>query len=69
MELSALWSSVMFRYLYGIFFGFFKPGKLQSMIAGRTPVGPTSKGVLFGMAALMAIPGAMVFLSLILPLA
>ena len=66
LKLSALWASVMFCYVYGDFFGLFKPGKLSSMIAGQTPIGPTTQGVLVAFAIVMAIPSVMVFLSLVL---
>ena len=66
IKLSALWASVMFCYVYGDFFGLFKPGKLAAMLAGQTPVGPTTQGVLLAFAVVMAIPSVMVFLSLVL---
>ena len=66
IKLSALWASVMFCYLYGDFFGLFKPGNLSSMTAGRTPLGPTTQTILLGFSILMAIPSVMVFLSLVL---
>lgn len=67
IKLSALWASVMFCYLYGDYFGLFKPGTLQSMLDGMMgPLGPTTQGVLVGTALMMAIPSAMVFLSLVL---
>jgi Family of unknown function (DUF6326) len=65
-KLSALWTSVMFCYVYGDFFGLYRPGKLQMLLDGRTPIGPTTQGVLLGTAALMAIPSLMVFMSLVL---
>ena len=66
-KLFALWSSVMFFYIYGDYFELYQPGKLQSMIAGRTPFGAISQGVLLGMSAVMIIPSLMPFLSLVLP--
>ena len=66
LKLSALWTSVMFLYVYGDFFGLFKPGKLADMLAGRTPIGPTTQGMLVAFAVCMSIPSAMVVLSLIL---
>jgi hypothetical protein len=55
-------------YLYGDFFGLFKPGRLQSMLDGRMgPLGPTTQGVLAGTALMMAVPSTQVFLSLALP--
>lgn len=66
-KLSALWASVMFCYLYGDYFGLYKPGTLQHMLDGNmVPLGPTTQGVLFGTALMMAVPSAMVFLSLVL---
>jgi hypothetical protein len=68
IKLSALWASVMFCYIYGDYFGLYKPGALQSMLDGMmAPLGPTTQGVLLGTALMMVIPSAMVFLSLVLP--
>lgn len=66
-KLFALWSSVMFFYIYGDYFELYQPGKLQAMIAGRMALGAISQGVLLAMAAVMAIPSLMPFLSLVLP--
>lgn len=67
LKLFALWSSVMFFYIYGDYFELYQPGKLQEMIAGRMPFGAVSQGVLLGMAAVMVVPSLMPFLSLVLP--
>jgi hypothetical protein len=67
LKLFALWSSVMFFYIYGDYFELYQPGKLQEIIAGRMPFGAISQGVLLGMAAVMVIPSLMPFLSLVLP--
>jgi hypothetical protein len=68
LKLSALWAAVMFCYIYGDYFGLFKPGHLASMAAGKMgPLGPATQGVLLGVAIMMAIPSVMVFLSLALP--
>lgn len=67
LKLSALWTSVMFCYIYGDYFGLYPPGKLQGMLDGRMgPLGPVTQGVLLGTAALMAIPSLMVVLTLVL---
>jgi hypothetical protein len=66
-KLSALWASVMFCYVYGDIFGLFRPGKLAALLDGRTPLGPTTQGILVAFAAVMAIPSVMVALSLLLP--
>jgi hypothetical protein len=67
LKLFALWTSVMFFYIYGDYFELFQPGKLQAMLSGRTPIGAISQGVLLGMSAVMVIPSLMPFLSLVLP--
>src|SRR6202011_5867708 len=68
LKISALWAAVMFCYMYGDYFGLYKPGTLPAMIAGKMgPLGPATQGVLLGFAIMMAIPGVMVFLSLVLP--
>jgi hypothetical protein len=67
MKLSVLWTAVMFCYVYCDYFGLYRPGQLQSMLAGKMePLGPTTQGVLLGTSLMMAIPAVMVFLSLAL---
>ena len=66
-KLFALWSSVMFFYIYGDYFELYQPGKLQDILSGKTPLGAISQGVLLGMSAAMVIPSLMPFLSLVLP--
>ena len=67
LKLSALWTSLTFCYLYGDYFGLYKPGKLQHMLEGAGPMGPASQGSLLFVALLLVVPGLMVFLSLALP--
>jgi len=67
LKLFALWSSVMFLYIYGDYFELYETGTLQRMISGRTPLGAVSQGVLLGMACVMVTPALMPFLSLVLP--
>jgi uncharacterized protein DUF6326 len=66
-KLFALWSSVMFFYIYGDYFQLYETGQLQQMIAGRMPFAAISQGVLLGMAGVMVVPSLMPFLSLALP--
>jgi hypothetical protein len=66
LKLSALWAGVMFCYVYGDIFGFFKPGTVKDIVAGKTGFLGTQSGLLAA-AALMAVPSVMVFLSLALP--
>ena len=67
MKLSALWTSVMFCYIYGDYFWLYAPGKLQEILAGRMePLGRVTEGVLLGTTVSMTIPSLMIFLSLVL---
>lgn len=67
LKLASLWTSLMFCYIYGDYFGLFQPGNLQGMLKGQMgPLGPTTQGVLLGTSALLAVPGLMIFLSLVM---
>jgi Family of unknown function (DUF6326) len=67
VKLAALWTSVLFCYIYADYFGLYVPGALQSMLAGQMrPLGPTTQGVLVGTSVMMAIPSLMIFLSVAL---
>lgn len=67
LKLSALWTALMFCYVYGDYFGLYRPGKLEGMLAGAGPIGPVSQATLVATSILLAVPAAMVFLSLVLP--
>jgi hypothetical protein len=67
IKIAALWTSVMFCYIYADYFGLYVPGTLQKMLAGKMgPLGPTTQGVLLGTSVMMAIPSVMIFLSVAL---
>jgi hypothetical protein len=66
LKLSALWAAVMFCYIYGDYFGLYVPGQLKGMLDGHGPIGLTTQASLVPVALMMAIPGVMVFLSLVL---
>lgn len=67
IRLSGLWIAVMLCYIYGDIIGFYQPGFLQSVEAGRMgPLGNVNQGLLLGVAVFMSIPAIMVFLSLVL---
>jgi len=67
LKLAALWTSVMFCYIYADYFGLYVPGRLQSMLNGKMgPLGPTTQRVLLFTSAMMAIPSVMIFLSVAL---
>ena len=68
IKLAALWTSVMFLYIYADWFGLFVPGALQNMLAGKmAPLGPVTQTMLLGTSLMMAIPSVMIFLSVALP--
>jgi len=65
LKLAGLWTSLMFCYIYGDYFGLFQTGNLQDMLQGKMgPLGPATQGVLLGTSALLAVPALMIFLSL-----
>lgn len=66
LKLSALWASVMFTYVYGDIFNLFEADMLRELLAGETPVGPTTPLLLTGFSVMMAIPSLMVTLTLVL---
>lgn len=68
MKLAALWTSTMFCYIYGDYFGLYVTGTLADMNGGSMgPLGHATPGVLLGVSVMMAIPSLMVALSLLLP--
>src|SRR5215217_2554798 len=67
IKLAALWTSVMFCYIYADYFGLYVPGALQSMLNGQMrPLGPATQAVLLGTSLMLAIPSVMIFLSVVL---
>jgi hypothetical protein len=66
-KLSAAWAAIMSCYIYGDFWGLYRPGNLKDILEGGGPLGPTSQGSLVAVSVLVAIPAAMIFLSLALP--
>ena len=66
-KLSAIWTSVMFCYIYADYFELYVPGKLQGMLAGQmAPLGPVTQSVLLGTATMLALPSLMILLSVAL---
>ena len=65
VKLSALWTAVMFCYVYGDLFRTLCAGPAARHAGGESmgPLGPTTQGVLLGTSLMLAIPGLMVFLS------
>ncbi len=67
IKLAALWTSVMFCYIYADYFGLFAPGVLWKMNQGQIPpLGRATDTVLIGVSLMMAIPALMIFLSVAL---
>ena len=65
MKLSALWVSLMFCYVYGDLFGFFKQSTIADVASGKAGFIGTQTGLLVS-AIVVAIPALMIFLSLVL---
>jgi hypothetical protein len=66
-KLAALWTALMFCYVYGDYFGLYAPGKLKDMLEGNGPLGLTSQHSLVVVSILMVIPSLMAFLPVVLP--
>lgn len=68
LKLSALWAAIMFCYIYGDFWGLWRPGSIKYIIKGGGPIGVhTSQGTLLAVSVFVAIPAVMIYLSLVLP--
>lgn len=63
IKLSALWTSVMFCYIYGDYFSLYVPNKVADFISGQTLLDSPIK--LFSASVLMVIPSLMIFISVI----
>ena len=66
-KLFALWSTLMFFYIYADYFQLWQPGHLQGMLAGQRPFAGSPQGVLLAMASVMVVPCLMPFLTVVLP--
>jgi hypothetical protein len=64
IKLAALWAALMFLYTYGDILGFYTPGTIEHLIAGRAGNVQITDGFLVIMAFWMALPSVMVFLSM-----
>jgi len=64
VKLSLLWTSVTLCYLYGDYFELYVPRKVEGLINGKNLLNSPEK--LLAAAILLAIPAAMVFLSILL---
>ncbi|MFQ3174669.1 MAG: hypothetical protein ACI8W0_001793 [Flavobacterium sp.] len=66
IKLAALWTALMFLYIYADFFQLMTPKKLEKMIGLQTPMGPTSPEILVVFSVILIIPSLMIFLSVFL---
>ena len=66
IKLAALWTSLMFLYIYADFFQLMTPEKLEKMINLQTPMGPTSPEILIIFSVILIIPSLMIILSVFL---
>jgi hypothetical protein len=66
IKLAALWTSLMFLYIYADYFRLMTPEKLEKMIQLQTPMGPTSPKLLVIFSLILIIPALMIFLSVFL---
>ncbi len=64
IKLSALWTSLMFCYIYGDYFFLYVPGKVEGLISGENTLNTPLK--LYLASLLLVIPALMVSLSLLL---
>jgi Family of unknown function (DUF6326) len=66
IKLAALWTALMFCYVYGDFFSLFVPGRIQHLMDGNSGAGETTPITLLLYAALLSLPALMILLSVIL---
>lgn len=64
IKLAALWTAVMFCYIYGDYFELYVPGKTEGLVNGQNMLDSPVK--LFIATFILAIPALMIFLSLVL---
>lgn len=64
LKLSALWTGVMFCYIYGDYFELYVPKKVAGLLDGQNMLDTPMK--LFTATFILTIPALMIFLSLIL---
>ena len=64
LKLAALWTSVMFCYIYGDYFELYAPGKVEDLMNGVGMLDTPMK--LFAASVMLAIPALMISLSIFL---
>jgi Family of unknown function (DUF6326) len=63
LKLAALWASFMFLYIYVDYFGIYKPGYIEDLIAGKVWQFQITQAFLLVGLASVTIPALMIFLS------
>ncbi len=66
LRLAALWTTLMFLYIYADYFELMVPGKIENVMNLRTPVGETTPTLLVVFSIILIIPALMPFLSVFL---
>ena len=64
IKLSALWTAIMFCYIYGDYFELYVPQKVDALLSGQNNLDSPYK--LFAATIILTIPAVMIFLSLVL---
>lgn len=67
VKLAALWTSLMFLYLYVDYFHLYMPGMLKDLLRNRVHVFEVGPGFLMAALSMMSIPALMICLSVLLP--
>ena len=67
LKLAALWTSMMFLYIYVDYLHLYMPGSIEDLMAGRVWEFDVSQAFLLGGLASVTIPALMIFLSVALP--
>lgn len=67
LKLAALWTSLMFLYIYVDYFHLYMPGSLKQMQEGKVYTFDITQGFLLATLVSMTIPALMIFLSMAMP--
>jgi len=67
LKISVLWTAMLFAFVHVDIFGFYKPGIIEGIMAGKVAVFSIDQVFLFLTTLYILIPSIMVFLSLVLP--
>ena len=66
IKLAALWTTLMFLYIYADYFDMKAPGEIQRIINLETPVGDLTPTLLLVFSIIVIVPALMISLSLVL---